>query len=92
MIMSKIEKTCKNCKHEKEPAGSAHCKECIHRLNFTDNFEPKENDVCMWKAIGSNANWIAGCEPNMTHVVFGVTFFKRCPYCGGKLKIEGGNE
>lgn len=42
---TEIEKTCKNCKYEKEPVGSVHCIDCMHRLDFTDNFEPKETDL-----------------------------------------------
>ena len=47
------------------------------------------DDVCEWKAIGANDNWSTSCDKNSTHNVFGVAWFKRCPYCGRKLKIVG---
>ena len=43
------------------------------------------DDVCEWKAIGANDNWSTSCDKNSTHNVFGVAWFKRCPYCGRKL-------
>ena len=49
-------------------------------------------DVCEWKAIGANDNWSTSCDKNSTHNVFGVAWFKRCPYCGRKLKIVGDND
>ena len=85
--MSEIIKTCENCKYDEEPANGAHCTGCIH--NAEEHFQPKE--VCEWHPIGSNTNWIASCEPNLTHVVFGVSFFKKCPYCGRNMKVGGGN-
>ena len=50
------------------------------------------DDVCEWKAIGANDNWSTSCDKNSTHNVFGVAWFKRCPYCGRKLKIVGDND
>lgn len=47
------------------------------------------DDVCEWEAIGANDNWSTSCDKNSTHNVFGVAWFKRCPYCGRKLKIVG---
>ena len=49
-------------------------------------------DVCEWKAIGANDNWSTSCDKNSTYNVFGVAWFKRCPYCGRKLKIVGDND
>lgn len=45
--------------------------------------------VCEWKAGKSNEEWQPNCEPNSTYNVFGVAWFKRCPYCGKKIKIVG---
>ena len=47
------------------------------------------NDACEWKAGKSNDEWQPNCEPNSTYNVFGVAWFKRCPYCGKKIKIVG---
>ena len=46
-------------------------------------------DMCEWKAGKSNDEWQPNCEPNSTYNVFGVAWFKRCPYCGKKIKIVG---
>ena len=47
------------------------------------------DDACEWKAGKSNDEWQPNCEPNSTYNVFGVAWFKRCPYCGKKIKIVG---
>ena len=45
------------------------------------------DDACEWKAGKSNDEWQPNCEPNSTYNVFGVAWFKRCPYCGKKIKV-----
>ena len=45
--------------------------------------------VCEWKSGKSNDEWQPNCEPNSTYNVFGVAWFKRCPYCGKKIKTVG---
>ena len=45
------------------------------------------NDVCEWKSTQINNEWKPSCEPNSTYNVFGVAWFKRCPYCGKKIKV-----
>ena len=47
------------------------------------------DDACEWKAGKSNYEWQPNCEPNSTYNVFGVAWFKRCPYCGKKIKTVG---
>ena len=47
------------------------------------------DDACEWKAGKSNDEWQPNCEPNSTYNVFGVAWFKRCPYCGKKIKTVG---
>ena len=47
------------------------------------------DDACEWKAGKSNDEWQPNCEPNSTYNVFGVALFKRCPYCGKKIKTVG---
>ena len=47
------------------------------------------DDVCEWKSTQINNEWKPSCEPNSTYNVFGVAWFKRCPYCGKKIKIVG---
>ena len=45
------------------------------------------DDVCEWKSTGVNNAWNPNCEHNSTYYVSGVAWFKRCPYCGKKIKI-----
>ena len=47
------------------------------------------DDVCERKAGKSNDEWKPNCEPNSTYNVFGVAWFRKCPYCGKKIKIVG---
>ena len=47
------------------------------------------DDVCEWTSTQINSEWKPSCEPNSTYNVFGVAWFKRCPYCGKKIKIVG---
>ena len=44
------------------------------------------DDVCEWESTQINNEWKPSCEPNSTYNVFGVAWFKRCPYCGKKIK------
>ena len=46
------------------------------------------DNVCEWKSTQINNEWKPSCEPNSTYNVFGVAWFKRCPYCGKKIKVE----
>ena len=45
------------------------------------------DDVCEWKSVKLNYEWKPSCEPNSTYNVCGVSWFKRCPYCGKKIKV-----
>ena len=45
------------------------------------------DDVCEWTSTQINSEWKPSCEPNSTYNVFGVAWFKRCPYCGKKIKV-----
>ena len=45
------------------------------------------DDVCEWKSTQINNEWKPSCEPKSTYNVFGVAWFKRCPYCGKKIKV-----
>ena len=45
------------------------------------------DDVCEWKSGKSNDDWKPSCEPNSTYNVFGVAWFRKCPYCGKKIKV-----
>ena len=45
------------------------------------------DDVCEWKAGKSNDEWQPNCEPNSTYNVFGVAWFRKCPYCGKKINV-----
>ena len=42
---------------------------------------------CEWKSGKSNDEWKPSCEPNSTYNVFGVAWFRKCPYCGKKIKV-----
>ena len=62
----------------------------VHYVRLNDAIEIVKqgsyaNDVCEWKAGKSNDEWQPNCEPNSTYNVFGVAWFKRCPYCGKKI-------
>lgn len=50
-------------------------------------FEENKDDVCEWRLTQINNEWKPSCEPNSTYNVFGVAWFKRCPYCGKKIKV-----
>ena len=45
------------------------------------------DDVCEWKPGKVNDEWHPECDPNAIYNVFGVTWFKRCPYCGKRINV-----
>ena len=45
------------------------------------------DDVCEWTSTQINSEWKPSCEPNSTYNVFGVAWFRKCPYCGKKIKV-----
>ena len=45
------------------------------------------DDVCEWKSKKINNEWELSCKPNSTYNIFGVAWFKRCPYCGKRIKV-----
>ena len=49
--------------------------------------EEYNNDVCEWVSSGISDEWKPSCEPNSTYNVFGVAWFKYCPYCGKRMKV-----
>ena len=66
----------------------------VHYVRLNDAIEivkqgSASDDACEWKSGKSNDEWQPNCEPNSTYNVFGVAWFKRCPYCGKKIKIVG---
>ena len=46
-----------------------------------------EAECCEWKNVSCD-NWTPSCETNSTYNVFGVAWFRRCPYCGKRIKIS----
>lgn len=59
---------------------------------FIDYVEGKRDigvsdDVCEWTSTQMNNEWKPSCEPNSTYNVFGVAWFRKCPYCGKKIKV-----
>ena len=58
-------------------------KRAIEIVKHGDVFD----DVCEWKSTQINNEWKPSCEQNSTYNVFGVAWFKRCPYCGKKIKV-----
>ena len=54
---------------------------------LVDEAEAKwEAECCEWKSVSCD-NWKPSCETNSTYNVFGVAWFRRCPYCGKPIKI-----
>ena len=45
------------------------------------------DDVCEWTSTQINSEWKPSCEPNSTYNVFGVAWFRKCPYCGKRIKV-----
>lgn len=63
-----------------------------HYLRFNEAIEivnqgGVSDDVCEWKSVKLNYEWKPSCESNSTYNVCGVAWFKRCPYCGKKIKV-----
>jgi hypothetical protein len=59
-------------------------------INVSTNVSEKltgSDDFCEWTGTGISDNWKPSCEPNSTYNVFGVAWFRRCPYCGKKIKV-----
>ena len=44
-------------------------------------------DVCEWTSTQINSEWKPSCEPNSIYNVFGVAWFRKCPYCGKRIKV-----
>ena len=48
-----------------------------------------QKKVCEWKSTGISSELQPSCRKSFYHVQ-GIAFFRKCPYCGGKLVIKGG--
>ena len=46
----------------------------------------ENEEFCEWRNNGIADEWNPSCEKG-TYNVFGVAWFKRCPYCGKKIKV-----
>lgn len=60
--------------------------------NLTSSDVPDKNvgeieEFCEWRNTGISDEWKPSCSPNGTYNVFGVAWFKRCPYCGKRIKV-----
>lgn len=45
-------------------------------------------EVCEWRMLNDNADeWAPSCEKSSTYNVFGVAWFKYCPYCDKKINV-----
>lgn len=66
------------------------CSKCSRRswyqIGYADAEKKYNDDFCEWKNTGISDSWKPSCEPNSTYNVFGVAWFRRCPYCGKKIK------
>lgn len=57
-------------------------------INTIREFQSKSEEVCEWRMPNDNADeWTPSCETNATYNVFGVAWFKYCPYCNRKIKV-----
>ena len=75
-----------------EQADTMTCNECpvLEVLNDICEIVKQggiSDDVCEWRSVKLNYEWKPSCEPNSTYNVCGVAWFKRCPYCGKKIKV-----
>lgn len=58
------------------------CGQCyVPEINVGENEE-----FCEWRNNGIADEWNPSCEKG-TYNVFGVAWFKRCPYCGKEIKV-----
>lgn len=48
----------------------------------------KTEGECFWTPGEVSNEWKPECEPNATYNVFGVVWFRKCPYCGKNIKIK----
>ena len=55
-------------------------------VNCVMNMPNASDDVCEWTSTQNN-EWKPSCEPNSKYNVFGVAWFRKCPYCGKKIKV-----
>ena len=78
---------CESCRFLEVCAGSKYCGKCHERIIEIVKQGCVSDDVCEWKSTQINNEWNPSCEPNSTYNVFGVAWFKRCPYCGKKIKV-----
>lgn len=63
--------------------------EAIRRISLLDVPEINVGEIeefCEWRNNGIADEWNPSCEKG-TYNVFGVAWFKRCPYCGKKIKV-----
>ncbi len=49
--------------------------------------EEKEEQICEWEFGGFNDQWKPSCKSHSMNV-YGLTWFKVCPYCGNKMKLK----
>ena len=77
---------CENCSFLEVCAGSKYCTECHNKAIEIVKQGGVYDDVCEWKSTQINNEWNPSCEPNSTYNVFGVAWFRKCPYCGKMIK------
>ena len=78
---------CESCSLLEVCAGSKYCLKCHEKIIEIVKQGGVSDDVCEWKSVKLNYEWKPSCEPNSTYNVCGVAWFKRCPYCGKKIKV-----
>ena len=72
-------------KLERYPLGDLGCQELNEIIEIVKQGGVSD-DVCEWTSTQINNEWKPSCEPNSTYNVFGVAWFRKCPYCGKKIK------
>ena len=74
---------CKNCGLRGE---CSHCNTKWFTEHSNSEIPNMSDEFCEWRNNGIADEWSPSCGKG-TYNVFGVAWFKRCPYCGRIIKV-----